>query len=194
MSRKISCPTQYDWVQVKQVIRYLKGTKNIKQKLGDPNERNGKQIIGYADADWAGNVTDRKSTSGYIFKYNGGTISWSSRKQSCVSLSSTEAEYIKIAEACQEATYLKNLLLDFNQINEDSVIMYEDNQSCLKLIENEKMNQRTKHIDVKYHFAKSLKESGIVEFINCPTEDMVADLFTKPLLNIKLKKFSNGLV
>lgn len=188
LSRKISNPSKYDWTQVKQVFRYLKGTKSLKLKLGDAKEADSNQLVGYADADWAGDVLDRKSTSGYVFKYRGGTISWCSRKQSSVALSSTEAEYVSVAEACQEALLLKQLLQDFGEDHENPAIIYEDNQSCLRILENDKTSQRTKHIDIKYHFAKDLCQRGDIQFIFCPTTDMTADLLTKPLSKQRMLK------
>lgn len=105
LSRKMNCPTKLDLIEAKRVVRYLKGTKDLKLKLSDTEPRETNVLIGYSDADWAQDIKDRKSNSGYLFKFNGGTISWACRKQTCVALSSTEAEYIALAEACQEAIW-----------------------------------------------------------------------------------------
>jgi len=187
LSRKITNPSAADWTAVKRVMRYLKGTVHFKLRLGGESFATG--LIGYADADWAGDLRDRKSNSGFVFSYLGGTISWASRKQSSVALSSTEAEYMALAEACQEAMWLNQLLIDLNQSSVSTTI-FEDNQSCLKILESERANLRTKHIDTKFHFVRDLFVKGIFSFVYCPTECMVADLLTKPLQAIKTLKLA----
>lgn len=114
LSRKMNCSTESDWIEAKRIIRYLKGTKDLKLILGSKEKEEKNILVGYSDADWAQDVEDKKS-SGYLFKFNRGTISWACRKQSCVALSSTEAEYVALAEACHEAVWLRNLLKDFNK-------------------------------------------------------------------------------
>ena len=95
-------------------------------------------MIGYVDADWGGDAKGRKSNTGYVFKYFGAPMSWASRKQSMVTLSSTEAEYIALTEAAQEALWLRRLLDDLNQDIVGSTLLFEDTQSCIKLLQNEK--------------------------------------------------------
>ena len=97
-------PTTVDWNEVKRVARYLKRTKRFELCLGQQDMPEG--LIGFADADWAENRTDRKFNSGYLFQYYDASMSWSCRKQICVALSSTEAEYIALAEAAQEAIWI----------------------------------------------------------------------------------------
>lgn len=151
------------------------------------------ELYGFADADWAQCKTDRKSNSGFVFKYNGSCISWCCRKQDCVSLSSTEAEYISLCEAAQEAMWLRRLLTDFGiKLSEPSII-FEDNQSCLKLVKNEKFSRRSKHIETKYHFIKDLRDKEVIRLMYCPTELMEADMLTKPLNAIKIKQFRKQL-
>lgn len=103
------------------------------------------------------------------------------RKQNCVSLSSTEAEFIALSNACQEVLWIRSLLEDMKQLIDKPTTMLEDNQSCLKLIEEEKLSNRTKHIDTRYHFVKDYIVKGIVNCIYCPTDLMLADLLTKAL-------------
>lgn len=177
-------PIEADWIEAKRIVRYLMGTKELKLQLGRDTES--EALIGYADADWAENNTDRKSNSGYVYQIFGGTISWACRKQTCIALSSTEAEYISLAEACQEGMWIQKLLQDLLNKETIEVIMYEDNQSCLKMISNFKFSNRTKHIDTKYHFVKHLQSQGLRSFKYCPTELMIADLLTKPLKAVKL--------
>ena len=189
LSQKNKEPTEMDWTEAKRVVRYLKGTKDYTLQLGQRHGHKG--LVGYADADWAEDTSDRKSNSGYVFQLHGSTISWGCRKQTCVSLSSTEAEYIALAEATQEGIWLRRLIEDFNgKKMEEKIVIYEDNQSCIKLIDNKKFSNRTKHIDTKFHFIRDLKEKGIIGYEYCPTNEMTADMLTKPLKNIKLKHMS----
>lgn len=180
LARRVAKPTQEDWTELKRVVKYLKGTADMKLKLSRL-ETKCDIFFGYADADWAENREERKSNSGFVFKVFGGTVSWSCRKQSCVALSSTEAEFIALAEACQEAVWIKRLLQDLNETPNNPIVIFEDNQSCIKLVHNEKFSNRSKHIDTKYHFVKDYVGKNIVTCKYCPTEDMVADLLTKPL-------------
>lgn len=186
LASKVTHPTELDWVEAKRILRYLKGTINLKLKLGNLDEN--QNLLGYCDADWAGS-SDRKSISGYLFQLFGATISWASRKQTCVALSSTESEYVALSEGCQEAIWLRRLLEDFNEKQDESTVILEDNQSCLKSITNEKFSKRTKHIDTKFHFVKNYQDESITKYVYCPTEHMVADMLTKPLEAVKLKKF-----
>lgn len=171
-------PSKKDWNAVKRIIRYLKGTSHYKLKLPASDEIT---LTGYVDADWAGDTSDRKSTSGYLFFLSGGAISWTSRKQLSVTLSSTEAEYVAAAQASQEVIWLRQLLTDLGQPQLGPTEIYEDNQGCLVLAHMEGVNSRTKHIDVKFHFLRDLQEQGLLELLYCPTEDMTADILTKPL-------------
>lgn len=180
LAQKVSNPTQDDWNQLKRVVKYLKATANLKLKLSDIGTVE-TDLVGYADANWAEDRDSRKSNSGYTFFYNGGLINWSCRKQSCVSLSSTEAEFIALSDACQEAIWLQRLLGDLHQNIALPTVINEDNQSCLKIVKEEKFSNRTKHIDTKLHFVKDHIDNGFIKCNYCPTEEMIADLFTKPL-------------
>lgn len=186
LSQYNKSPTDPDWVEAKRVARYLKGTKELTLKLGNKDDPN-KHLYGYSDADWAQSNENRKSNSGHLFKFNGSPISWGCKKQNCIALSTMEAEYIALAEACQEGVWIRRLLGDFGQNQDQATIMYEDNQSCLKYISNSKFSNRTKHIDTKYHFLKDLKKQNLMCFEYCATEYMLADMFTKPLSTLKLE-------
>ena len=104
-----SKPSKEHWVAVKRIMRYLKGTLNY-GLLYKKNKLN--TCVGYSDADWAGDVNDRKSTSGYIFQVGGTAVSWKSQKQSCTALSTAEAEYVALSQAAQEAIWLRQLNSD----------------------------------------------------------------------------------
>lgn len=188
LSQKVKQPSMNDWTEAKRVLRYLKGTKNLRLKLGGKNSG----LIVYADADFAEDKTDRKSHSGHLFQYNGGAIAWSCRKQTCTAWSSCEAEYISLAEASRELLWIRRLLEDFHEKQPGATRVYEDNQSTIKLIKSKEFRNRTKHIDIKYHFVSDLVEKKVIDLQYCPTEDMIGDMFTKPLQQIKLKKHREG--
>lgn len=185
LSRKITCPNERDWTEVKRVLKYLKGTKDLKLLVGSKSEL---ELNGFADADWAGDINDRKSTSGFIFKLGDAVISYASRKQANVTLSSTEAEYVALAEASQELLWIMQLMKEF-EINISSPVIFEDNQSCLKILQDEKISPRSKHIDVKFYFVRDLYRSNSVLFNYCPTKSMLADILTKPLQKVNICKF-----
>lgn len=180
LAQRVQQPRQQDWNELKRVLRYLKGTANLKLALGS-DDGSGEFFYGYADANWAENRKDRKSNTGYVFIVNGGIVSWTCRKQNCVALSSTEAEFIALSEACKEAVWLRRLLNDLQHPVQAATKIYEDNQSCLKLIEEEKLSNQTKHIDTRYHFVKDYVQREFVSCVYCCSEDMLADLLTKPL-------------
>lgn len=185
LAQKVERPTQEDWGELKRIVKYLKGTANLSLMIG--NGKGG--LVGYADADWGEDRSDRKSIGGYVFMFNGNTVCWSSKKQTCVALSSTEAEFISLSETCKETLWIQRLLQDFNQHTDTATTIYEDNQSCLKLGQGENLSSRSKHIDIKKYFVKDYQDKGKIICEYCPTEDNVADMLTKPLPAGVLKKF-----
>jgi hypothetical protein len=186
LARRVENPKQSDWTEVKRVFRYLKKTKDKKLILGQKQDST--ELVCYADADWGNDPADRKSNTGYCFKFMGSVVYWKSHKQTMVTLSSTEAEYISLAEAAQEAIWMTRILKDLNQIV-NTVVMYEDNQSCIHMLKNGN-NLRTKHIDTKYHFVRELVKTKAISVEYCPTENMIADMLTKPLEAVRLNKLT----
>ena len=181
-----SKPTLSHWLAVKRIFRYLKGTTNFGIMY---NRHNGSDdCIGYSDADWAGDRNDRKSTSGYCFYVDNKLVSWRTSKQSCVALSTAEAEYVALSCASQEAVWLNCLLKDLRCSENDSVKIYEDNQSAICIARNPKDHSKTKHIDIKYHYIRDLVMKNLVNLVYCPTEDMIADIFTKGLPSYRFIK------
>ena len=186
LSQKVSNPSKLDLNEVKRLIRYLKGTRDMKLKISNVDEE--LKLEAYSDANWAENRIDRKSNSGYVCFLGGGTISWACRKQSCVSLSSTEAEYIALAETCQEVVWLRDISKEFSIWNENSITINVDNQSCMKMVGRKKFSNRTKHVDTKFHFISDLKEKNYISLKYCPTDINIADMLTKPLQSVKLSQ------
>ena len=171
-------PTKQHWVAVKRIIQYLKGTQQygLLYSKSDSNH-----CVGFSDADWGGDLDDRKSTSGYLFQVGGTAISWRSKKQTCVALSTAEAEYIALASAAQEPLWLQELLADLKKEDLKSITIYEDNQSVISMAKNPQFHGRTKHIAIKYHFIREQVSSGKLEMKYCKTNDMIADMLTKGL-------------
>lgn len=178
-SRFQSDPSDEHFVHAKRILRYIKGTLDLKLKY--IKDDTASLLHGYADADWAGDENDRKSTSGFVFKVYGSTVSWLSRKQATVSLSSTEAEYVALAEAACEAIWLQNLLKELEMKFIEPTIIFEDNQSCILIAEEPRGHKRLKHIDVKYNFIREVISSGKIGIKYIPSKQQTADIMTKGL-------------
>jgi hypothetical protein len=178
VSKFCSKPCKEHWTAVKRIMRYLKGTIDygLWYDKNTPSE-----CVGYSDSDWAGDTDDRKSTSGYVFQICGAAVSWRSKKQSCVAISTAEAEYIALASAAQEAVWMQQLIGDLEQKSEKPMLIYEDNQSAICMTKNPQFHGRAKHISIKYHFIREQVEKGTVTLKYCPSENMIADMLTKGL-------------
>ena len=171
--------TDRHWIAAKRILRYLQNTTS--HGIGFKGSSEPPTLVGYADSDFAGDTDDRRSTTGFIFMLCGGPVSWMSKKQSTVALSSTEAEYMAACEAAREAIFIRALLAELQLEQATATTIFEDNQGCIALTKNPVHHSRTKHIDVRHHFVRTKVESGEVAFHYIPTTDMVADIFTKPL-------------
>ncbi|MCO5555147.1 hypothetical protein L7F22_008689 [Adiantum nelumboides] len=134
----------------------------------------------YTDSDYAGDFYNRRSTSGYDFTMVGGAFSWRSRLQTCVTQSTTEAEYIVASEACKEVVWLGRLVTDLG-IKEETPMLYCDSQSAIQLARNPVYYSNTKHVDVKYHSIKKIVEDEQVQLVKVHTTDNPVDLLTKGL-------------
>lgn len=176
LSRFNKNPSTEHWSAVKRIFRYLQGTKDMKLiYTKDGNE----EIRGYCDADWASDVRDRKSCTGYLFLLQGGAISWRSHKQQTVALSTAEAEYMAMSSAAQEALWLQQLHGELGQQLKNPLIIFSDNQSAIKLTTNDCYLPRSKHIDIRYHFLKSHVNNLKIKFLYVKGEEMIADNLTK---------------
>ncbi|XP_055622701.1 uncharacterized protein LOC129766214 [Toxorhynchites rutilus septentrionalis] len=189
LGRRVTKPTESDWNEAKRILRYLNGTINYELCLGF-NHRN---LECFVDADWAGDTSDRKSNSGYLFNLGGGLIGWGYRKQKCVALSSTEAEYITLAECSQELQWTRKLLNDIGEPVKLPITINEDNQSTIALTQGDRTERRSKHIDTKYNYIKELVREGVIQLKYCPSEFMEADILTKPLQMIKLQRLREAI-
>lgn len=172
------------WMAGKRVLRYLKGTAD--HGIFYSYEKN--NLVGYVDADWAGCSDDRRSYTGYCFMMNGGVISWDSKKQRTVALSTTEAEYMAMGEASKEAIYLKRFLRELGQFDLKTIKIHVDNLSAQRLATFPVFHGRTKHIDVRHHFVREVVETGQIHLEHVASDDMTADVFTKGLAKPKHQK------
>ena len=182
-------PTKCHLTAAKRVLRYLKGT--LDKQLVFTKSDNLVELIGFSDSDWASGE-DRKSISGYCFQLqkNGALISWKSKKQQIVALSTCEAEYIALTHAVQEAKFLKQLIFDMLNLSSVKVSIGVDNQSAIKLANNPVCHQRSKHIDIRYHFIRDNVSSGEIKLQYVNTIMNIADIFTKPVSNIRMNQFN----
>ncbi|KAL5774045.1 hypothetical protein ACOSP7_011602 [Xanthoceras sorbifolium] len=182
VSRYMNNPGKIHWEAVKWILRYLRGTTNktLCFKGGDTT------LTGYVDADLAGNVDIRKSTTGYVYTLGGTAVSWVSQLQKIVALSTTEAEYVAVTEASKEMVWLQSFLEELGKKQEDNVL-YCESQSAIHLAKNPSFHSRTKHIQLRYHFIRSLLEDGILKLEKISGAQNPADMLTKTVTTDKLK-------
>jgi hypothetical protein len=173
-------PSLQHWIAVKRIFRYLQGTLQFKLRFGGLSAQD---VVGYCDADWADDLEDRRSTTGFVFMMGGGATLWSSKRQpTIVALSMTEAEYMASTQATKEAIWMTKLMKELGYMKEKKVMVIRcDNQGAISLTKNPTQHARTKHIDVQHHFVRERVENGEVTFEYCSTEEMVADVLTKAL-------------
>ncbi|KAL0340340.1 UNVERIFIED_CONTAM: Retrovirus-related Pol polyprotein from transposon RE2 [Sesamum radiatum] len=169
----------------KRILRYLRGTKDFGIWYKSTNDA---KLVGYTDSDWAGSVDDMKSTSGYTFSLGSGIFSWASKKQATVAQSSAEAEYIAAAATSNQAIWLRRILEDIGEKQEEPTTIYCDNKSAIAITKNPVQHSRTKHIDIKYHSLREATTRGEIELKYCSTEEQLADIFTKALPRNKFEE------
>ena len=192
LSQSLENPSESDWMTVKHVMKYLKGT--INQKLLYCKSQNGLAISGFSDSDWA-SAKDRKSTTGYCFylNFNSAPIAWKSKKQPTIALSTCEAEYMALTAATQEAMFLAMLSKEFGLDSSDPIHIRGDNASSINLVKNPVITQYSKHIDIKFHFIREKFNNRFIELSHVPSAENVADLMTKPAVKVKLDEFKSFL-
>eukprot|EP00873_Tetraselmis_striata_P000274 jgi/Tetstr1/420538/TSEL_011628.t1 len=188
LCRVMAKPEERHWQAAKRVLRYLKGTKTL--GLTFSGGKADGLLHGYCDADWAGDVVSRRSTTGFVFMLCGAAVSWKSQLQATVALSTAEAEYMALCAAVCEALFLRELLRELCCAQSEATVIFEDNQSCIALTRNPMTHGRSKHIAIKYHFTREKVLSGEVAIEYCPTAQMVADALTKALGRLKHAEFA----
>jgi hypothetical protein len=168
---------------VKRILSYLKGTSSHGIVLGGTGDTT--TLRAYSDADFASNLDDRRSTTGVILILNGGPVLWKIQRQKCVSLSTTESEYVAASAGGKEVVWMRRLLQDLGRRQDQPTDLFIDNQSAIKLVRNPKFHQRTNYIDVKFHF---IQENQVINTTYINTENQLADLLTKALDGPRFRK------
>jgi len=171
---------------MRRILRYIKHTLQCGIFYEAKSQL---QVHGYTDADWVSNVLDRRSTSGFMFSFGSGAVSWSSMKHPIIALSSIEAEYRSVAIAACEVVWLQKLLSNLGQLVDVPVVIYCDNISSILPANNPIYHARTKHIEVHYHFCREKVLGKEIDLIHVSTKDQIVDIFIKALGTNKLKKF-----
>lgn len=186
LARHFHAPEERHYKAAKHVLRYLKGTKDFALSY---NNHEGIQV--FCDADWASTSRDRKSLTGYLVKLGGSAISWSSKKQHSVSLSTTESEFYAMCSVAKEIVWILLVLDPMDLAIELPITVYSDNQSAISLASHPTLHARTKHISIRCHYIRDLIASGIIVFRHISTVEMQADLLTKGLEHVKFTRLLN---
>jgi hypothetical protein len=189
VSRFSANPDNTHWTAVKRIMRYLRGTVDYQLFYTASLT----ELKGYTDSDWAGDCDTRRSTSGYVFDIGSGAISWSSKRQSTVSLSTCEAEYIGQTQATREAVWLRRLLEELGQEQLTSTVIYGDNQGAIALAKNPAFHGRSKHIDTQHHYIREKIADKTIELQYTPTDEQVADGLTKALARPSFERFRDAI-
>ncbi|GJV53333.1 retrovirus-related pol polyprotein from transposon TNT 1-94 [Tanacetum coccineum] len=182
-------PTEKHLHAVKRIFRYLRGTVN--RGLWYPKDSS-IALTAFADADHAGCQDTRRSTSGSMQFLGDRLVSWSSKRQKSVAISSTEAEYIAMSGCCAQILWMRSQLTDYG-LGFNKIPMYCDNKSAIALCCNNVQHSRSKHIDIRFHFIKEHVENGVIELYFVNTEYQLADIFTKPLCRERIEFLINKL-
>lgn len=191
VSQFTSNPTDALWKAVNRIHQYIKGTLALEITYSSVQKNN--VLEAFSDADYAGNINDRRSTTGVFLLLNGGPIIWKSKRQTSVTPSTTESEYVSAATAAKEVIRARRLLQDLGFTQLGPTLLHCDNQSAIKQVKNPEFHQRTIHINIKYHFIRMLQEDGTVNVIYIFTNEQLADLLTKGLDRLKFNKLRNAI-
>ncbi|KAJ9543591.1 hypothetical protein OSB04_023298 [Centaurea solstitialis] len=191
-SRYQQNPGEPHWVAVKNILKYLRRTKDMFLVFGGSEDEI--SVIGYSDASFQTDRDDFRSQSGYIFTLNGGAISWKSSKQDTIADSTTEAEYIAASNAAKEAVWLRNFLSDLRVVASVSrpIDIFCDNSGVVAQAKEPRKHHKSRHVLRKYHI-REIIERGDVRICKIPTEDNVADPLTKPLARVKHEAHANSI-
>lgn len=188
LSRFMERPQIEHWNAVKRIFRYLKGTTNYGISFGlNTNDAN---VIGYSDADFAGDIDTRLSTTGWVCFVNSGPVAWSSRKQTITATSTTEAEFIALCAVTKEIIWLRKLLDDLNCKKVKATEIFCDYQRAITITKTPESIKSTKHIEVKYYFTCEKERNKEINVKYVSTDDQLADILTKPLTGCKFKRFN----
>ena len=177
-SRFMEDPRASHMKAAKRILRYVKGTEQLGLHYSKTNDF---LLTGYVDSDWAGDVDDRKSTTGFVFYMGGTAFTWMSRKQPIVTMSTCEAEYVAAATSVCHAIWLRNVLHEMKLTQKEATEIRVDNKSAIELAKNPKDHGRSKYIDVRFHFIREQVKMKNIRVVHVKTQDQAADIFTKAL-------------
>jgi hypothetical protein len=183
-------PSLTHYTAAKRILRYLKGTINLGLTYRDTPDSN--IFYGYSDAAYA-NADDLKSTSGYVFLAGEAAITWGSRKQTTIALSSTEAEYIALSESSREIMWLRHLYGELGYVQKSPTLLLGDNDGSIAMARNPQFHKRSKHVDIRWHWVRDLVQDGLVNIQDCRDPEQTADILTKALQRLKHTKHVMGL-
>jgi hypothetical protein len=178
LSQFMHQPRQEHWEAALRVVRYLKGSPGQGVLLRSDNDLT---LKGWCDSDWDACPLTRRSLTGYIVFLGDSPISWKTKKQHTVSLSSAESEYRSMAAITCELKWLKTLLLDLGIEHSNAVKLFCDNKSALHIANNPVFHERTKHIEIDCHFVRDAIQDGLISPSYVHTTTQLVDLFTKAL-------------
>lgn len=190
VSQFMDKPCESHLIAAKRILRYIKGTLNFGLLY---QQHTPFLLTGFVDADWAGDLNDRRSTTGYCFNMGSTAISWCSKKQSTVALSSCEAEYVAASMATQECIWLKRLIQEMLSALDHPIPIHCDSESAIKLAGNPVFHARTKYIETHYHFVREMVLTRDIQLQKIRTDDQIADIFTKALGKAKFEVFRGAL-
>ncbi|KAJ9564196.1 hypothetical protein OSB04_000162 [Centaurea solstitialis] len=192
-SRYQQNPGEPHWVAVKNILKYLRRTKEMFLVFGGSEDEI--SVTGYSDASFQTDRDDFRSQSGYVFTLNGGAISWKSSKQDTIADSTTEAEYIAASDAAKEAVWLRNFLSDLRVVASISrpIDIFCDNSGAVAQAKEPREHHKSRHVLRKYHLIREIIGRGDVRICKIPTEDNVADPLTKPLARVKHEAHANSI-
>ena len=174
-----SKPRNSHWTTVKRIFRYLSGTLTMGiSYFSTPPDLN---LRGYCNADYAGDHDDRKSRTGYLFLLANGAVAWCSKRQGCTTDSTTEVEFVAMAESVKEAIWLHRLLQSLGFPSQVPTPIFSDNQGAIQLVKNPKFHKRTKHIETKYYLIREKYERKEIDVFYIHTKQQIADLLAKAL-------------
>ena len=189
LSRYLSNPSPDHWNYACYIMHYLQGTKSFKIHFkGASNDG----LVAYSDSDWAEDKDDRHSTSGMLFLMAGGAISWVSRRQPTISLSSTEAEYKAASDTCRQMAWLRTFSGELGYDMSYSTPLFLDNRGTIFNSVNPVVERRTKHVDVWYHYIREYYAAGQVDIFHVVSEDELADALMKNVPFSGIEKFCDG--
>lgn len=175
------------WEAVKWILKYLRGTSKLCLSFGGSEP----VLEGFTDADLAGDLDNRKSTSGYLFTFCGGAVSWQSKLQKCVALSTTESEYIAANEAGKEMIWLQRFIQELG-VKQERYVVHCDSQSAIHLSKNSVYHPRTKHIDLRYHWIRDIVSKKLLQLRKIHTNKNISDMLTKVVPQHKLEYCSKS--